>query len=131
MRRGCSVVLLVLGGWTLTTVGILGMVPEEGGISPWVMAAFVVVMAAPFLLIGAWMSPGKRLVEVGLTLMIAAGVGATTVATMAAFAFDPAVQRAMPEPFPEFDFLSPAMIASLLLMAGAGYALWRSGRGRG
>ena len=44
---------------------------------------------------------------------------------MAMLTFDPSVQRYVPEPMPEFAFDSPAMFTSLLLMAGAGFLLWR------
>lgn len=131
MRRGCSVVLLVIGGWILASVGIIGLAPAEEAISPWAMVAIFAGVAAPFLLIGAWMSPGKRLSELGITLMISAGLALLVVVTMAAVAFDKAFQRLMPEPMPKFDFTSPAMIISLLLIGGGGYLLWRLASRRG
>jgi hypothetical protein len=123
MRRGCSAILLVLGGWLLSSIGIVGLMPEDEGVSRWAMVSLFAALAAPFLLIGAWVSPGQRLTEIGLTLMIAAGCAAVVVVTMAAVAFDPAIRRYMPEPLPNFDFTSPAMIGSILLMAAGGYAL--------
>lgn len=130
MRRGCSVILFILGGWILSAVGVLGLVPGDEQVSPWVLIAVVFAFAAPFLLIGAWVSPGKRLGELGLTMMIAAGVAAFIVLTMALISFDPAVRRFMPEPMPEFDFSSPPMIAGLLLVGGIGYLLWRRSAAR-
>jgi hypothetical protein len=97
------------------------------GVSPWATVAVFACIAAPFLLIGTWLSPGRRLAELGLTLMISAGVALTMVMTMAAVAFDPGMQRFMAEPMPAFDFTSPAMIVSLLLIGGAGYVLRRWG----
>lgn len=130
MRRGCSVVLFVLGGWILSAVGILGLVPEDEQLSPWLLVAIVVAFAAPFLILGMWISPGKRIAELGLTMMIAAGCAAFILLVMAMLTFDPSARRFMTEPMPEFAFDSPAMIASLLLMAGAGYLLWRRSAAR-
>lgn len=130
MRRGCSVILFILGGWILSAVGVLGLVPGDEQVSPWVLVAFLFAFAAPFLLIGAWVSPGNRLAELGLTMMIAAGVAAFVVLTMAVISFDEGVRRFMTEPMPEFDFGSPAMIASLLLLGGTGYLMWRRSAAR-
>jgi cation transport ATPase len=127
MRRGCSVTLLILGGWLLSSVGIIGLMPEEG-ISRWIVLAVCAAFALPFVLVGAWVSPGRRLAELGLTLMVAGGCAAVTVMTMAIFVSDPAMPRFMPRPFPDLDFTSPPMIVSILLMGGGGYALWRLGR---
>ena len=49
---------------------------------------------------------------------------------MAAIALDPAMERMMPGLWPEMDFTEPAMIVSILLMAGGGYALRRAGMRR-
>lgn len=92
------------------------------------MVAVFACIAAPFLLIGTWVSPGRRLAELGLTLMISAGVALTMVVTMVAVFFDPGMRRFMTEPMPAFDFTSPAMIVSILLIGGAGFALRRWGR---
>jgi cation transport ATPase len=131
MRRGCSVVLLVLGAWILASVGVIGLMPADEQLSPWVMAAVFAGVAAPFLLIGAWVSPGNRLSELGLTLMISAGVALLMVITLGAISHDEAFQRFIPEPMPKFDFTSPAMIVSLLVIGGAGYFLWRLASKRG
>lgn len=130
MRRGCSFILLVIGGWILASVGIIGLMPTDEQLSPWAMVAVFAGVAAPILLIGTWASPGKRLSELGLTLMISAGVALLVVVTIAAVAFDEAFQRFMPQPMPKFDFTSPAMIVSILVIGGGGYLLWRVGHRR-
>lgn len=127
MRRVTSIILFVLGGWMLAGVGAIGLVPVEEGLSRWAVAAVVACFAAPFLLIGAWVSPGRRRAELGMTLMIAAGFAALVVITLAAVALDPAIQRYMQQPMPRFDFTSPVMITSLLLLGGGGYFLRRWG----
>jgi hypothetical protein len=130
MRRGCSVILLILGGWILGSVGVMGLMPPEQEISPWVFVGMFAAFAAPFLLIGTWMSPGRRWPELGLTLMIAAGVSAFLVLTMAALSYDTEFQKLMPEPMPKFDFTASAMIVSILAIGGGGYLLWRLGQRR-
>lgn len=130
MRRGCSIILLVLGGWFLSTIGIIGMFQDDEGVSPWMFVAVLAAFATPFLLVGAWISPGRRFAELGLTLIISAGVALFMVLAMIAVSLDEAFQRMMPEPLPPFDFTSPAMIVSLLMIGGSGYAMWRLGRRR-
>jgi len=125
MRRGCSIALFVAGGWTLSSVAMIGLIPEDEALPRWAMVAIFAIFAAPFLLAATWLSPGKRLAELGLTLMITAGVAFTMVITMAAIFFDPAMKRFMPNTLYDFDFTSPAMIGSLLLIGGGGYLLWR------
>ena len=128
MKRGCSTTLFVIGGWLLSTVGVMGLMPlEEDGISSWTMIAFIAVLVAPILLIATWISPGRRLAELGLTLMITAAVAAGMVLAMAAIGLDPAMERVMPGLWPEMDFTDPAMFVSILLMGGGGYLLWRAG----
>jgi cation transport ATPase len=130
VRRGCSITLFVIGGWLLATVAIVGLMPEDQAVSRWAIVGVFAALAAPFLLAATWASPGKRWAELGLTLMVTAGIALTIVITMAAFFFDPAVKRFMPEPLPPFDFTSPAMIVSIVLMAGLGYLLRRWGMKR-
>lgn len=130
MRRGCSVILFVVGGWILASVGILGLIPPDDGISPGVVAAIFACFSLPFLLIGVWMSPGRRMAELGMTLMIAAAVALFVLITMAAVSMDEAFQRLMPEPMPEFDLTSPVAIGSILLIGVGGYCLWRTANRR-
>jgi len=127
MRRGCSVILFILGGWILASVGVVGLIPADEQISPWAMVAVFGAVASPFLLLGTWMSPGRRLAELGLTLMIAAGVATIVMITMVAVSLDPAIQRLTKAPMPAFDFTSPAAIGSLLMVGGLGFVLRRRG----
>ena len=131
MRRGCSAVLFFVGGWLMATVAIVGIMPDEVGISPWIMTGFMAALAMPFLLVATWVSPGKRLAELGLTLMIAAGCAAFMVLAMAAMFLDPAMKRYMPKTMPAMDFTSLPLVVALLAMGGGGFALWRMGRKRG
>ena len=128
MKRGCSIALFVAGGWILSSVAIVGLMPEDETVSRWAMVAIFATFAAPFLLAGAVASPGKRWAELGLTLMITAGFALVMIVTMAAIFLDPAMKRFMPETLYDFDFTSPAMIVSVLLIGGGGYLLWRTGK---
>lgn len=130
MRRGCSATLLVLGGWLLTSIAIVGLTPSDQGVSPWMIVGLFAAIAAPFLLIGTLMSPGRRWSELGMTLMISAGVSAFIIVTLAAVSSDEAIQRLIPEPMPKFDFTAPATVVAILLMGGGGYLLWRLGQQR-
>ena len=124
MRRGCSSILFVIGGWILSSVCIVGLIPMDEEISAWALTAIFAAFALPFLLVGTWISPGRRLAELGLTLMLAAGAGALMLVTMAAIWFDDAFRKLMPDLALEINF-NPVMIVSLISIGGAGYWLWR------
>lgn len=130
MRRGCSIALFVAGGWILSSVAIVGLMPEDETVPRWAVVAIFAAFAAPFLLAGTLTSPGRRWAELGLTLMITAGIALVMIVTMAAIFLDPAMKRFMPETLYDFDFSSPAMIVSILLIGGGGYLLWRTGTRR-
>ena len=89
------------------------------------MLAFFALFSLPFLLLGAWASPGKRWAELGLTVMIVAGVGATMALMTLAVFMDPSFRRRMPpdQPMPDFKFSPIAGAAISLLIGGAGYLL--------
>ena len=126
MRRGCSIILFVMGGWLLSPLAIVGMIQPDEDLSRWAAVAIFAVIAAPFLIAATWMSPGRRFAELGLTLMITAAVALLMVVSMAAIFFDPAMKRFMPPEIYEFDFTSPAMIGSILMIGGGGFLLWRT-----
>ena len=118
--------MFVIGGWLLSTVAIVGMIQPDEDLARWAAVAFFAGFAAPFLIAATWISPGKRFAELGLTMMITAGVALFTVITMAAVLLDPAMKRFMPPEAYQFDFTSPAMIVSILVIGGGGFLLWRT-----
>jgi hypothetical protein len=128
MRRVLSVILFVLGGWILSGEIMMSGLDLGQGIGAQIgMAVFTIVFAAPFLLLGTWASPGNRFAELGLTLMITAGVGAFIALTMFLVMNDPGFRQLMPpdQPMPEFRFTPVFGLANLLVMAGGGYLLRR------
>lgn len=133
MRRVVSVILLVIGGWILMTEATVawmdvgaGTAMHSGG-----LAMFAAVAAVP-LMLGTWASPGNRLADLGLTLMVAAGVALFAVLTMVLTVYDPAVANMLPpgQPKPDLDLMPVLGSINLLLVAGTGYSLWRRGRAR-
>jgi hypothetical protein len=131
VRRVLSVILLVLGGWFLTTeVMMAWMRLEEGTGGQWIVLAVMAGLAAPLLLLGMWASPGNRFADLGLTLMIAAGVGGVVALTTAMALNDPGFKQLMPPGKPAPDLHLAPVIGSLnlLVVAGGGYLLWRFGR---
>lgn len=131
MRRVASVILFVLGGWMLSTEGMLAWMDVGEGIGAKLfMIAILLPFAAVPLAVGTWASPGNRLADLGLTLMIVAGVVIFVSITMVLAFNDPQVAKMMPpdQPMPDIA-LNPIFGGlNLLLIAGAGYALWRKGR---
>lgn len=133
MRRVASVILFILGGWMLTSEAMVAWLDMGEGIgAQLLMLAIFLPFAAVPLAGGTWASPGNRLADLGLTLMIVAGIaGFSALAILLAFN-DPQVARMMPpdQPLPDLQ-LNPLLgTINLLLIAGAGYALWRKGRKR-
>jgi hypothetical protein len=133
MRRVASVILFVIGGWMLTTEAMVaGMDLGEGTGAQLFMAALFLMLAAVPLAAGTALSPGNRLADLGLTLMIVAGVAAFCALAVVMTVNDPAVAKMMPpdQPLPDIAFNPLVGTINLLLIAGGGYALWRKGRAR-
>ena len=127
MRRLFSILFLILGGWMLVTEAfIAGLALENDGGAKLAIIATFAVLALVFLLIAAWLSPGRRWREVGLTMLICAGLTAVSALSMAAMMRDRAeLEKVLNRPFPDLAFDPLLGLANLLLIAGLGYALWR------
>ena len=133
MRRVASVILFALGGWMLTTEAMVAWmaVGEGTGMQMFMVALFLLLAAVP-LAAGTAVSPGNRLADLGLTLMIVAGIAAFVGLAMLLAFNDPQVAKMMPPDQPMPDIALDPMLGAinLLLIAGGGYALWRKGRAR-
>jgi hypothetical protein len=131
MRRTISVLLYVVGGWILAS-GLMAAWMNVGQSSgeQLAMTAIFWLFSAPFLLLGMWASPGRRLSELGLTLLICAGVGAAIALLMFLFLNDPSFLRLIPpdQKLPQFKFAPVSGFANVIVAAGLGWLLDSRGR---
>lgn len=125
IRRVVSVLLFVFGGWMLASELAVAFFNMEPGLrdSAILIGIFVPVAGIP-LLCGVWASPGDRWRELGLTLLIAAGVMLFCAITMLAFFLDPGFKPYMP-PMPKIEFAPIIGIVNLLVIAALGWLLYR------
>jgi len=79
------------------------------------------------MLLGAWASPGLRWQELGLTMLLSVGVVLFCGVAAAAVFLDPGAKPFLP-PMPRLQ-LAPAFgTANLLVVAAAGWSLYRHSR---
>jgi hypothetical protein len=129
MRRVLSVILFVLGGWLLSSEVMMAWItpPDIDLTARVMMLGFMALIAAPLLALGTWASPGNRLAELGLTLMIVAGIGAVIALVLFVTLSDPGFSKLMP-PGQKMPDLHPEPIGgvlNLLLVGGGGFLLRR------
>jgi cation transport ATPase len=126
MRRFISVLLFVLGGWMVMTQLMTAFVDIEPGLADnLLMTAICAVLAVPLLLLGAWASPGRRWHELGLTLLIAAGISTFCGLAMLLVLNDPKFMELMPQPLPDIDLALAFGAVNLMLIAALGWWLYR------
>ena len=127
MRRFFSVLCFILGAWLLIAEMFVAFVDADGNLGvKAVMVGIFIVLAAPFLLLGAWASPGDSWRDLGLTLLITVGFGVTCIVTIAAVWLDPAMRKMLP-PRPDIA-LAPAFgAANLVAVTMLGWLLHRRG----
>ena len=126
VRRVVSIILFALGGWLLSSEVVMAWIDAgEGPGTQVVMLCAIAVFALPFLLLGTWASPGRRLAELGLTVMIVAGVGVAMALMTVMVLKDPSFKQLMPpdQPMPEMKFAPLAGILNGLFIGGIGYVL--------
>lgn len=125
MRRVASSILLVIGGWWLSSQMAVAFVDVQAGLSDNLLLVGIVAgIAAVPLLLGTWASPGNRRRELGLTMLIATGATLFMLLALAAMVMDRALMRYMP-PIPEIAFAPVVGAANLLVLAAAGWWLYR------
>ena len=127
IRRVASVAGLILGGWMLSgglTIAFLDL--EMGTAANLIVPAVCDSIAAVFLLLGAWASPGNRWRELGLTVLIAAGLTTTAAATILLMANDPAMTRFFPPDAFAIEVAPAIGLVHLLLVSGLGWLAYRT-----
>ncbi len=89
-------------------------------------------LGLPFLLLGAWASPGNRRAELGATLITTAIVSAVTSLTIIVLLNDPKFREFMPSdrPMPNFTLSPISGLANLVVIGGLGWLLFQWGKRR-
>lgn len=127
MRRFLSVLFFVLGGWMLSSQLMVAFIDAgQGSGLNLAMIGFMLLFALPFLLIAAWISPGRRWRELGLTILITAGIASFSGLSVLLLMLDPKFMRLMP-PMPEIGLTPVTGLVNLALVVGAGLLLYRRG----
>ena len=89
------------------------------------IAAICTVLAAVPLLLGAWASPGDRWREAGLTILIAAAIGALCGVSVIMIFNDPTARPYLPTEMPKIAFAPLLGAVNLLIVAALGWWLQR------
>jgi hypothetical protein len=128
MRRVVSILLFVVGGWMLMSEAIMTFVDLQLGLGAeaLVMSLFAGLAAVP-LLLGTWASTGRRWQELGLTILIAAGVGLFSGVSMIAIFADPGARPFLP-PMPKIAWTPIVGVVNLLVVGAIGWLLYRPAR---
>lgn len=131
VRRVISLLLYIPAGLFLMAWGVMAFADDDSETSTALLFAAMAPFALVPLALGALVSPGSRLGEVGIVLIIAAGWLGFTVATLAyLFAMPDTRVLFPPETRATVQMFDSFMIGVgfLLLMATAGLLLLRHGR---
>jgi hypothetical protein len=130
IRRPLSIILFVLGGWMVMTEVILAFIDVDPGFSDnLMMIAVCAVLVLPLLLLGAWASPGRRWRELGLTVLVSAGVAAVCGLMTFIVINDPTAIQLFPQPMPHIAFAPAVGTVNLLLIGAIGWLLHRGRTG--
>lgn len=127
MRRVLSVLFFVLGAWMLSGELMVAFMDAGQGVGlNFAMIGFMLLFTLPFLLIGAWISPGRRGRELGLTILITAAMASFSGLVVLLVALDPKFVRLMP-PMPEIGLRPVTGVVNLALVGAIGFWLYRRG----
>ena len=74
VRRIASLLFLFLGGFGVGMQVMIGFIAGGGAADYAGRLLYFTAIAIPFLALGTWLSPGRRWRELGLTILIGAGV---------------------------------------------------------
>jgi hypothetical protein len=131
MRRAISVILLCIGAWLLMSGLTVAWVNfGEGLVAEFGVAGIMAAFAAPFLALGTAVSPGNRRADLGMTLMVAAGIAAALALMMWMVVSDPGFKQFMPpgKQMPDLRLAPASGLATEFVVAASGYLLWYFGR---
>ncbi|MEO6361395.1 MAG: hypothetical protein ABIO43_12615 [Sphingomicrobium sp.] len=130
MRRVASVILFLLGGWFLTAqLFVAYLDAESGSTDNFGMTVLFMLFVLPFLLLGAWASPGNRWRELGLTILIAVGASLLCGVSVLVALNDPGMKPFIP-PMPEIEIAPVWGIANLAVVTLVGWLLYRGSTAR-
>lgn len=133
MRRTLSVILFIFGAWVLASE-IMIMFIDVGQPPATALAMVGILLAAssPFLLLGTWASPGNRFSDLGITMVIAAGVGGGCALAVFLMLNDRNFLSLLPleSPARNMHFVLFPGVVNLVVIAAAGSLLWNTGRRR-
>jgi hypothetical protein len=133
IRRVISTLLFVFGGWMLMSELVVAFLDMEPGAydNAIMLAVFAIIGGIP-LLIAAWVSPGQRWQELGLTVLIASGLALFCAISAVVILTDPGFKPFMPKmpPMPDLKFAPIVGAVNLLAIAGVGWLLYRRQSGR-
>jgi hypothetical protein len=133
MRRVISVILFLLGGWMLAAEAMMGWLDLGLGLGAQLaMVGIYAAIASPFLALGMWASPGNRLADLGMTIMVSAAIGVGLGLLMWMVLTDPSFKQFMPpnKPMPTFHVGVAFGILNLVVVAGLGFLAWYYGKSR-
>ena len=133
MRRTLSVILFIFGAWVLASeIMIMFIDVGQPPATALAMVGILLVLSAPFLLFGMWASPGNRFSDLGITMVIAAGVGGGCALTIFLMLNDPKFLMLLPleSPARNLRFALFPGVVNLIAIAVVGSLLWSTGRRR-
>jgi hypothetical protein len=133
MRRVASVILFIIGGWMLMTESVTAWMDlGEGSGAQLAVLGVATALAAPFLLLGFWTSPGNRFADLGLTVMIVAGIGTACALVLILVLNDPGFKQIMPpdKTMPDLHLGYVSGLLNALVLAGIGWLFWWLGKKR-
>ena len=134
IRRVLSIAFLAIGGWLLMgepLIAFLDLGRDTQMLEPVLILGMLVFAAIP-LAIGIALSPGDRRHELGLTILIAIGVGVVCGASAVATFMDPGFKPFMAQmpPMPDVGVAPVVGVVNLIVLTAIGWWLFRGGRDR-
>ena len=128
MRRFLSIVFYLVAGSLLMTEAVMAFATLEPGLGKLTMLAMIAPFALIPLVLGALVSPGARLREIGIVLLASMAVAAFTVGMTLYVTLMPDTRRFMPpEALDRFgDYAAGA--ANLIALSGLGLLFFLRGR---